>query len=206
MTDSTYTSALVAVLVGYLVGSIPVAFLIGRAVSGVDVRHAGEGNVGARNVFHVIGSRWGIVTFLGDFAKGAAVALLFRGQPDWQLVVAATAMLVGHGYPVWLGFLGGKGLSPAGGVTAVLMPWAVLIGGAAAGVTWTFTRRFLPTLVVAIVTTIVVAPLTGVPFSMVALVVWLFALTGVKRAADESRMREVEAATGWDRNRGGLTS
>jgi len=187
---------------GYLIGSIPVAYVVGRLAAGVDVRVAGEGNVGARNVFHVVGPRWGIVSFVGDFAKGAAVAALFRTSPTWQLAVATTAALVGHAYPVWLRFVGGKGLSLAGGTAAVLMPLGVLVGVGCAGVAWLLTHRFLPTTVVVIVVSIVSAPFLGASIGTAALVVWLFALTGAKRGADEARMREVEAATGWDRTRG----
>lgn len=187
---------------GYLIGSIPVAYVVGRLAMGVDVRVAGEGNVGARNVFHVVGPRWGVVAFVGDFAKGAAVAAIFRNSPTEQLAVATVAALIGHFYPVWLRFLGGKGLSLAGGATAVLMPLGVLAGALCAGVTWLLTHRFLPTTVVAIVVAIISGPLLGASMGTAALVVGLFALTGVKRALDEGRMREVEAATGWDRSRG----
>jgi glycerol-3-phosphate acyltransferase PlsY len=192
----------VTVLVGYLVGSVPAAYLVARLSEGVDVRHEGEGNVGARNVFHVVGPAWGIATFAADFAKGAVVAALFRSQPAWQVALAGVAVLVGHAYPVWLRFIGGKGLSTAGGFTAVLMPWPTLIGAACSGIAWAVSRTFLPTTVVGIVATIVAAPLVGVGWPTVATVIGLFALTGVKRALDEGRMRDVEAATGWNRDTG----
>lgn len=187
------------VVVGYLIGSFPTAYVVGRAVSGRDLRVEGEGNIGARNAFHVIGKQWGIVVFVVDFLKGVAVVLAFHGRPDWQVGVATTAALVGHCYPVWLHFVGGKGLSTVGGVTVALMPVAAAVGTAAAGVVWLARRRFLPTTVAAIVVTIVAAPLLDVPPFAIGLSVWLFALTGVKRALDEPRMRAVEATTGWDR-------
>ncbi len=192
----------VAVLFGYLAGSLPIAYLLCRQVAGVDLRRAGEGNVGARNVFHVVGPRWGVVAFLGDFAKGAVVALAFHGSPLWQLALAGAALLVGHAYPVWLGFVGGKGLSTIGGFAAALMPVSSLIGGLASAAVWGGTRRFLPTLVTVIVVAIGLAPFVGVDLERVGLVVALFCLTGVKRVLDEERMREVEAETGWHRVRG----
>jgi glycerol-3-phosphate acyltransferase PlsY len=192
----------ITIVVGYLIGSIPGAYLIGRAVADVDVRTEGEGNVGARNVFHVVGSRWGIVVFLADFAKGAVVAAIFLGRPTWQLALAGAAVFIGHAYPVWLGFIGGKGLSTIAGFATVLMPLAVLCGAAAAGVVWLATRRFLPSTVTAIVVAIVGAPLVGVSVATVGIVLGLFVLAGVKRALDESRMRAIEARTGWDRTRG----
>jgi glycerol-3-phosphate acyltransferase PlsY len=192
----------ITIVVGYLIGSIPGAYLIGRAVADVDVRTEGEGNVGARNVFHVVGSRWGIVVFLADFAKGAVVAAIFLRQPTWQLALAGAAVFIGHAYPVWLGFIGGKGLSTIAGFASVLMPLAVLCGAAAAGAVWLATRRFLPSTVTAIVVAIVGAPLVGVSVATLGIVLGLFVLAGVKRALDESRMRAIEARTGWDRTRG----
>jgi glycerol-3-phosphate acyltransferase PlsY len=189
-------------LVAYFVGSIPAPYLIARVVAGVDLREAGEGNVGARNVFHVVSAFWGIVTFAADFAKGALVAVLFVSRPTPEFLLAGVAVLVGHAFPIWLGFVGGKGLSTVGGFAAIVMPWAAAVGGAGAAVAWGFSRRFMPTTAVAIVIAILAAPLTGVAWSVMVTVVLLFALTGLKRVLDESRMRRVEAVTGWDRSRG----
>jgi acyl-phosphate glycerol 3-phosphate acyltransferase len=193
----------VAILVGYLIGSVPVAYLIGRLAAGVDVREVGEGNVGARNVFHEVGNGWGIAVFAGDFLKGVAVAALFAGRPTWQLATAAIAMVIGHAFPVWLGFIGGKGLSAAGGFAVALMPWGGVIGVASAGPVWLATRRFLPTLVVCTVAMFLAAPFTGASWTTMALGVAPFFVVAGKRVLDEPRMREVEARTGWDRERGG---
>lgn len=189
-------------LIGYLAGSVPTAYLVGRLVMGVDLRVEGEGNIGARNTFHVVGRGWGLAVFAADFAKGGAVALAFSDAPHAQLATATTAVLIGHCYPVWLHFVGGKGLSSVAGTTVALVPWAAAAGGAAAGVVWLARRRFLPTTVAAIVVGIVAAPVLGASLFEVGLVVWLFALTGVKRALDEPRMRTIEASTGWDRATG----
>lgn len=203
MTDLVTAFGVAAV--GYLIGSVPVAYLVGRFVAGMDIREAGEGNVGARNVFHEVGAAWGIVVFAGDFGKGAAIALLFREQPLWQLTLAAVAMILGHAFPVWLGFVGGKGLAAAGGLTAALMPAGTLIGVGAAGPVWLATRRFLPTVVVAIVGTFLVAPFTGTRWPVMGVALAAFVAVAVKRVLDEPRMREIEARTGWDRSRGGST-
>ena len=191
-----------AIVAGYLIGSFPTAYVVGRAVAGHDLRVEGEGNIGARNAFHVIGKRWGIVVFAIDFLKGVGVVALFHSRPDWELGAAATAALVGHCYPVWLRFVGGKGLSTVAGVTVALMPAAAAAGTAAAAAVWVARRRFLPTTVAAIVVTLVAAPLLGAGAFTVALSVWLFVLTGVKRALDEPRMRRVEAVSGWNRTSG----
>ncbi|MBP1633337.1 MAG: plsY [Acidobacteria bacterium] len=190
-------------LVAYALGSIPTAYLVGRFAGGVDLREAGEGNVGARNAFHEVGHRWGLVVFAVDIAKGAAVALLFRNSPLWQLAVAAFFLILGHAFPAWLGFVGGKGLACAGGFTIALFPWAALIGGAASGVVWLLTRRFLPTLITVTVATFVAAPFTGGGLPVIGVALGTFVLVALKRVVDEPRMRRIEARTGWDRVHGG---
>lgn len=197
------TEALGTAMFAYLVGSIPAAYVIARYVVGADVREIGEGNAGARNVFHEVGRFWGFATFLADFGKGAIVAAVFIGSPTSQIFLAGAFVFLGHAYPVWLRFVGGKGLATVGGFSVVLVPWAAVIGGAASGVVWTLSRRFMPTTVAAIVAAIVAAPVVGYRMVVVASVLGLFVLTGVKRALDEPRMRRIEAQTGWDRSAGG---
>lgn len=190
-------------LVSYALGSFPTAYLIGKLVRGMDVRRVGEGNVGGRNVFHEVGPGWGVAVAVVDMAKGAAVALLFGRSPLWQLAVAAVFLVLGHAYPVWLRFVGGKGVACAGGFAIALFPWAALVGGAAAGVVWLITHRFLPTLVTATVVSFALAPFLGTELPVIAVALGAFALVAVKRVLDEPRMRRLEASTGWDRARGG---
>lgn len=190
-------------LVAYALGSIPTAYLVGKLVGGKDVRQVGEGNVGARNVFHEVGPGWGVAVTVVDMAKGAAVALLFGRSPLWQLAVGAAFLVIGHGYPVWLRFVGGKGVACAGGFAVALFPWAALIGGAASGVVWLITHRFLPTLITVTVLSLSLAPFTGAELPVVGVAFGAFALVALKRVVDEPRMRRIEEATGWDRARGG---
>lgn len=192
-------------VVAYLIGSFPAAYLVARHATGADIREVGEGNAGARNVFHEVGAVWGLATFFADFGKGALVALLFVDAPRWQLLLAGMFAFVGHAYPVWLRFVGGKGLATVGGFSVVLVPWAAVLGGAGAGVAWALTRRFLPATVAAIVVAVVAAPIVGYDVSVAASIIGLFALVGLKRALDEPRMREIEARTGWDRLHGGTS-
>jgi glycerol-3-phosphate acyltransferase PlsY len=196
-------TAAATALVAYLIGSIPAAYLVGRMAGGLDVRVAGEGNAGARNVFHEVGPVWGVVVFGADFGKGLLVALLFRGDPLWQLGIAGVFVILGHGYPIWLRFVGGKGLASAIGFMVGLLPLAALVGTTAAAVTWLVSWRFLPTTVAAIVVTIVSAPLTGAPWAWIGISLGVFLTVALKRLADEARMREIESRTGWDRARGG---
>lgn len=190
-------------VVAYLIGSIPAAYLVGRLVGGVDVRKVGEGNAGARNVFHEVGPVPGLVVFCIDFCKGVAVALLFAAGPAWRLGFAAAFLVMGHAYPIWLGFVGGKGLASAGGFGVALMPWAAILGAAVAAVAWLASHRFLPTLVPAVVVWFAAAPFTGVGWAVIGTVLGGFLLVALKRVLDEPRMRRIEAETGWDRVRGG---
>ena len=135
--------------------------------------------------------------------KGAAVAVPFLSGPVERLAVAAFFLIVGHAFPVWLGFVGGKGLAAAGGFATAAMPWAALVGAIASGVVWLATRRFLPTLVVVVVVGFLTAPSTGVEWPTLGVTLGAFLLVAVKRVNDEPRMRAVEAETGWDRARGG---
>ena len=116
------------ILLGYLAGSVPFAFLLARR-AGIDVRFAGSGNVGAANVMRTTGTRRAILVMSLDVAKGAlAVALALVVHAGVTLTaLAAAAAVVGHIYPVWLRFHGGKGVADAAGVFAVLTPIATAL-------------------------------------------------------------------------------
>ena len=113
----------------YLLGSIPFGLLVGKLFGGADVRAVGSGNIGATNVARVAGPLAGIVTLLLDAAKGAfAVVLAARlsDQSATWMMIAGLCALVGHCFPIWLGFHGGKGVATAAGVFLVLCPPAFL--------------------------------------------------------------------------------
>jgi glycerol-3-phosphate acyltransferase PlsY len=108
----------------YLVGSLPTAVLISRAVIGQDIRILGDGNMGARNVARVMGWRYGVIVFTVDFNKGALVVLLAHVlgfSLEWQLL-AAGCVVLGHDFPVFVGFRGGQGLASILGILFVLLP------------------------------------------------------------------------------------
>lgn len=121
---------MLAILLGYLAGSVPFAFLLARR-RGIDVRTAGSGNVGAANVLRTTGA-WRAVIVMGlDMAKGiAAVAFghLFAGGTA-LIALSGAAAIVGHIYPVWLRFHGGKGVAVAAGVFTMLSPVATGAAG-----------------------------------------------------------------------------
>jgi len=117
-----------AILIAYLAGSIPVAFLWSRRWSAVDLRSVGSGNLGAANVMRASGLASGIAVALLDAAKGAAgVAIAARLAPGDAGVAAAAgiAAILGHVCPLWLRFRGGKGVATACGVFTMLTPLSV---------------------------------------------------------------------------------
>ena len=127
-TSINVTSVAIAIS-AYLLGSIPFGLLLGKLFGAADVRTEGSGNIGATNVARVAGPLAGILTLLLDAAKGAlAVVLAARlsDQSSTWMMIAGLCALVGHCYPIWLGFHGGKGVATAAGVFLVLSPLAFL--------------------------------------------------------------------------------
>jgi acyl-phosphate glycerol 3-phosphate acyltransferase len=126
----SHLTPLFVIVLAYFIGAIPFGYLVARA-RGVNIFDKGSGNIGATNVGRILGYRFGVLVFLLDFAKGAIpVAVAGRlGQvadldwlPDSVRVLAGLAAFLGHLFPVYLGFRGGKGVATAAGVTSVLLP------------------------------------------------------------------------------------
>lgn len=130
------------VILAYLVGSIPSGFILGR-LAGVDVRDAGSGNIGATNVARVLGKRRGLLTLLADVAKGFLPVFLGQrlGLGDAALELAAVAAFLGHLYPVFLRFQGGKGVATAFGALLALAPLATPLILLVFGVAIFYSRR-----------------------------------------------------------------
>ena len=124
-----------AVAVGaYLIGSLPSGYIVGR-INGVDLRKVGSGNIGATNALRVLGKKWGYLVFAADMLKGAlsvALADIFSRQiaPDhvtMAKILAAIFVVLGHNFPVWLGFKGGKGIATSAGIMIAMFPiWVFL--------------------------------------------------------------------------------
>lgn len=130
---------MLTLLIAYLLGSIPTGYLVAKA-RGVDIRTVGSGNIGATNVFRILGTPAGVFVLLADAAKGwAAVFFVARllwgecgasagGQTlEWFRLGAGVAAILGHNYTCWLRFKGGKGIATSAGVLLALVPMALLI-------------------------------------------------------------------------------
>src|SRR5213080_2018811 len=138
------------VLIGsYLLGSIPFGYLAGR-IARIDIRNCGSGNVGATNVIRTLGKGYGYPVFALDFLKGfgavkISIMIVTGGQSEWNSpemfgIVAAISSVLGHSFPVWLGFKGGKGVATSAGALFGLAPVAALVGAAVWILTFAVTR------------------------------------------------------------------
>lgn len=190
------TAALVLVA-SYLLGSIPFSYLVARQ-RGVDVRKVGSGNVGATNVMRNVGKGAGLIAFLLDAAKGAIAALIAQrsGLGVSLAALAAMAAIVGHMYPLWLRFQGGKGVATGAGAFLPLAPVATAGALAVFAATLGLTRYVSVGSMLGAVALAVLAAVTGAPAPvwiaaalMAALIVWKHRGNIARlRAGTESRL------------------
>lgn len=122
-------------IISYLLGSFPSGFIAGR-IAGIDIRKHGSGNVGATNVLRLLGKKYGYTVFFLDALKGflaVHVAISFAQHfqmahvADWFGILAALVCVLGHAFPVWLKFKGGKGVATSAGTMLGLAPWATIV-------------------------------------------------------------------------------
>ncbi len=139
------TTAWLLVAASYLLGSIPFGLVLGRLFAGVDVRSAGSGNIGATNVARTAGKGLGVATLVLDAAKGGipvgvtALALGLHHDAGWP-AAAGLAAFLGHVFPPWLRFRGGKGVATAFGAFVVISPWLALVAAAVFAAVFALTK------------------------------------------------------------------
>lgn len=139
-------NGVIAVIVAYLLGAIPAAYVITRLAKGQDIRRLGGGNVGARNVFREAGKVAGVAVLLFDVGKGVAAVAIARwllDVPQPFLLASGLAVVVGHIWSIYLKFSGGNGLATALGVLSVLLGWELLIALAVTVVLTAITRDLI---------------------------------------------------------------
>ena len=207
MIVNEFIGGFIAVVIAYLLGSIPAAYIITRLRIGKDIRQLGEGNVGARNVYQEVGLAAAIAAGVFDVGKGAAAVFIAwkllgvaqvweLGAPQLFLLAAGLAVVAGHIWSIYLKFTGGNGLSPIIGVLAVLMTRELLLAFALTLLLIFFTRN--PVLSVNI--SLLLVPVSAwfleqlwlpVAFSIVlALILVLHFLPTAKAALAEAGSRE----------------
>lgn len=118
------------VVIAYLVGSIPFGLLISRAVGRVDIRQYGSGNIGTANVLRIVGKRAAALTLLGDLLKGflPTVVALLLGGTDLLVAGVGMAAVLGHNWPIYLRFVGGKGVATSFGALLAMTPLPAVLG------------------------------------------------------------------------------
>lgn len=114
---------LYGIILGYFIGAIPFSLLITKALSDKDIRKEGSGNIGTTNVLRTVGLKVGLIAFLGDFLKGVIPALIAMYVWNYEVaLLTGLASMIGHSFPIYLKFKGGKGVATSAGALAVLAP------------------------------------------------------------------------------------
>jgi glycerol-3-phosphate acyltransferase PlsY len=160
---------ILSIIIGYLLGSIPTAYIVSRIRKGIDIRTVGSGNMGAANVMREIGTHEGIFVGLIDIAKGAVAILIAQTLNISELWVfgAGFAALVGHNFPVFAGFRGGRGSATVIGIFLVLAPQSMLVTLVIIVIPFFTTRKFSAAILIGIA-------LVVVGFVLLPLFIWLF--------------------------------
>jgi glycerol-3-phosphate acyltransferase PlsY len=159
---------ILSIIIGYLLGSIPTAYIVSRLRKGIDIRTVGSGNMGSANVMREIGTREGIFVGLIDIAKGAGAILIAQtlNISDLWVFGAGFAALVGHNFPVFAGFRGGKGSATVIGIFLVLAPLSMLVTLVIVAIPFFTTRKFSAAILIGIA-------LVVVGFVLLPLFIWL---------------------------------
>lgn len=122
---------IIILIISYLIGSIPTAYLFGKYIKSIDIRKVGSGNVGATNVFRTIGKKYGIIVLLIDMLKGLIPILITKHiiniESEYFIIVVGLLAIAGHIWTVFLNFKGGKGVATSAGVFLGLAPIPVVI-------------------------------------------------------------------------------
>ncbi len=157
------------VILGYFLGAIPTAYLAGRFSKKVDIRRVGDENMGAANAFRELGARTGIAVGLVDAGKGALAVLIARAvsAPEIAVLLSGAAAVIGHNFPVFLNFRGGRGVSTTVGVMYALLTLPMLILTVPAVVVLFLTKNATLASAVLFIALPVVAWWLGIPFHLI---------------------------------------
>lgn len=189
---------LVVILCAYLIGSIPFSQLITHVRTGLKLYEVGEGNVGSRNVWHVVGPQWGILALLLDCVKGYLVYWVASALvPLVVALLAGVAVVLGHQFSVFLRGRGGKGLAPALGVLLAISPLSTLIALVVLALAYLITRDFNPSVAVAIVAIILLPLLFRQALWVSAYSLGLALLAALKKWLDYAHDTQVWNSHPW---------
>jgi len=186
-------TTLLIILSSYLFGSIPFPYLMVKWRLGQDIRTVGNGNVGARNTIRLLGVGPGVAVLLLDAAKGAAAYSMVTTLDDSiaSLYIGGAALLLGHCFPLWLGFRGGVGQAAVTGYMVAMWPWAPLVGVPLFLLVLKLLGMFNLGYAIAAVVVLGVAVWRGAPLAQVALPVVLLAAVIIKKLVDMPRQKVI---------------
>jgi len=194
------------ILIAYFLGAVPFSHLIARWRAGIDIYEHGEGNVGARNVYHVVGPAWGALAGVLDAGKGLLAFLL----ADRLALVPATILAcgfaapLGHNFSPFLGFRGGKGVATTMGFLLGFFPLSTLTGAVLVVLAYLLTRDLNKALVLGIPGVILLPTVFGAPTWAVPYTLCLFLSLAVKKALDRAHEQEVWARAPWEKGQPGF--
>ena len=182
--------SVLAVLFGYLLGSVPFAYLLSRR-RGIDLRRVGSGNVGASNVLRTSGMPMAVLAMCLDGMKGALAVLVAQRVTAGPAppVAAGVAAIVGHIYPVWLGWQGGKGVATSAGMFAVLAPVALAVASGVFILVVSMTRYISVGSLAAVVTLAAATAIGSAPAPVIAGAVLVALLVVYRHRENVSRLR-----------------
>lgn len=183
--------------VSYFIGSLPTGYLVARIFRGVDIRTVGSGSIGATNVRRMMGQGWAVFVTLVDMLKGALALLLTvesASSDPWLLSLSALAAVLGHNYPVWLRFRGGKGVATTYGTMFFIWPYnsfaIVLMSGALWYAVMTSTRYVSLASMVSLLALPAFFWMLDVPLPFILLALLLALLAMFRHRSNVSRLLE----------------
>jgi glycerol-3-phosphate acyltransferase PlsY len=173
--------AWLVIITGYLLGSIPTSYFAGRLLRGKDIRQMGDENAGAANAYRELGPVAGVVVGVIDAAKGAVVIIIAQAAnlPQALILITGAAAVIGHNWPVFLGFRGGRGVSTTLGILLVLLTIPMLVLALPALLILIWRRNVTPSMAFLFITLPLVDWCFKVPGVLIAYGVALPALTGI---------------------------
>jgi glycerol-3-phosphate acyltransferase PlsY len=194
------------VLAAYLLGGIPFSHLVARWRAGIDIREHGEGNVGARNVFHVVGPCWGFLAGMLDVVKGLGAFLLGSrlASSETTVLLCGVAAPLGHGFSPFLGFRGGKGVAATLGFLLGFCTLPTLAGGLWVLLVYLVARDANAALNFGLPGVVLTPLLFGEPVWVAFYIVGLFVLLALKKIVDGPHERRVWARDPWEAGRPGF--
>ncbi|OIO96717.1 MAG: hypothetical protein AUK03_03485 [Anaerolineae bacterium CG2_30_64_16] len=190
---------ILALLIAYLLGSLPFSYLVTKRRTGLDIREVGEGNAGARNVWHVVGPGWGALVAALDTGKGLLAYYVGRdlGASQVMPLFCGFAVALGHGFPLLRWKQGGKGVAVTLGFLLGMLPGSTALGGLAFGLMYLWQRDFNRSINVACAAVIFLPLAFGEPLLVTVYVLALMLTLGLKKIIDMPHEQRVWAHSGW---------